>query len=377
MSPIKGIKKLPVSVKRELAPELFMKLATVSSEISRLDEKLRHSIVKSDLVNTLALKESVQSTKIEGTQVTFTDMVNDKHTLKQKAEHIEVLNYRKALSIGQERIQNGYPLTTRLVLDLHKVLMEGARGTNAGSGKFRKVPNWIGPTKRFEDAVYVPVEADEIESYMKNWEIYANKHSYGEMMDTAHLSNDEFILDENIHPLLKVAILHAQFESIHPFLDGNGRIGRIIIALFMMQSDQLSSPIFFVSEELEKQRAKYYHLLNRTRGNSPDWYSWLDFFVDASGRMAEKLNNLLDQANELAKEGISKCKTHTEKLIYMITFSSPNITAVEAAKHVEIAPTTARRALNSLVEKNLLFKDPLQKRNVEYFNYDVLELFDR
>lgn len=377
MSPIKGIKKLPVNIKRELAPELFMKLATVSSEISRLDEKLRHSIVRSDLVNTLALKESVQSTKIEGTQVTFTDMVHEKHTLKQKAEHIEVLNYRKALAAGQERIQNGYPLTTRLVLDLHKVLMEGARGTNASSGEFRKVPNWIGPTKRFEDAVYLPVEADEIESYMINWEVYANKHPYGEKMHIDHLSDDEFILDENIHPLLKVAILHAQFESIHPFLDGNGRIGRIIIALFMMQSDQLSSPIFFVSEELEKQRAKYYHLLNRTRGNSPDWYSWLDFFVDASGRMAEKLNNLLDQADKLAQEGISKCKTHTEKLIYIATFSAPNITVVEAAEYIKVAPTTARRALNSLVEKNLLFKDPLQKRNVEYFNYNVLELFDR
>src|SRR5699024_9066301 len=117
MSPIKGIKKLPVSIKRESVPNLFMKLATVSAEISRLDEKLTHSIVKGDLVNTLALKESVQSTKIEGTQVTFTDMVNEKHILKQKAEHIEVLNYRKALSIGQERIQNGYPLdrkSTRL-----------------------------------------------------------------------------------------------------------------------------------------------------------------------------------------------------------------------------------------------------------------------
>ncbi|HLQ73483.1 MAG TPA: Fic family protein [Bacillota bacterium] len=377
MSPIKGIKKLPVSIKRDLAPDLFMKLAVVSAKISRLDEKLRHSIVKGDLVNTLALKESVQSTKIEGTQVTFTDMVHEKHTLKRKAEHIEVLNYRKALSLGQERIQNGYPLTTRLVLELHKVLMEGARGTHAGSGEFRKVPNWIGPTKRFEDAVYVPVEADEIESYMENWEVYANTHPYGEKMAIGHLSDQEFILDENIHPLLKVAILHAQFESIHPFLDGNGRIGRIIIALFMMQSDQISSPIFFVSEELEKQRAKYYHLLNGTRGDSPDWQSWLDFFIDASGRMAEKLNNLLDQANELAKDGMRKCKTHTEKMIYMVTFSSPNITVVEAAKYVKVAPATARRALNSLVEKGLLFKDPMQKRNVEYFNYDVLELFDR
>lgn len=141
--------------------------------------------------------------------------------------------------------------------------MEDARGTSASSGEFRKVPNWIGPTKRFEDAVYIPVEADEIESYMENWELYANKHPYGEKMDVDHLSIEEFVLDEYVHPVIKVAILHAQFESIHPFLDGNGRIGRIMIALYMMQSDQLSSPIFFVSEELERQRAKYYYLLNR------------------------------------------------------------------------------------------------------------------
>lgn len=377
MTPIKGIKKLPVSITIEQAAEIFMKLTTISSKISRLDEKFKHSIVKGDLVNTMALKESVQSTRIEGTQVTFTDVVNETHKLEQKQEHIEVLNYRKALSVGQERIRNGYPITTRLVFDLHKILMEGARGANTNSGEFRKVPNWIGPTKRFEDAVYIPVGAGEIENYMMNWETFINKHPYGEKMDTSHLAIGEFILDENIHPLIKVAIIHAQFESIHPFLDGNGRLGRIMIALYMMQSEQVSSPIFFVSEELEKQRAKYYHLLNRTRGAHPDWYSWLNFFIDASDRMAEKLTILLDQANELAQTGIKKCDLHTEELIYIMTFQFPNITAAEVAKHSKVAPSTARRALNSLVEKGLLFKDPMQKRNVEYFNYDVLELFDK
>lgn len=375
MKPIRGIKKLPVSITKDRTPDLFMKLTTVASAITRLDEKLKGSIVASELVNTLALKESVQSTRIEGTQVTFTDMINETHS--QRQDHIEILNYRRALFMGQERIQNGYPITTRFILDLHKILMEGGRGTKASSGDFRKVPNWIGPTKKFEDAVYVPAEADEIEKYMMNWEVYANKHPYDEKMGINHLSNEEFILDENAHPLLKVAILHAQFESIHPFLDGNGRIGRIIIPLYMMQVGQLPSPIFFVSEELEKQRAKYYHLLNKTRGDKPDWYSWIEFFIDASGRMAKKLNSLLDNANKLAEEGTSKCASHTERYIYLLTFSIPNITAVEAAKQVKVAPTTARRALNALVEKDLLFKNPLQKRNAEYFNYNILDLFDR
>ncbi|WP_246246364.1 Fic family protein [Paenibacillus lemnae] len=354
-----------------------MKLAVISSAISRLDEKFRHSVVRSDLINTLALKESVQSTRIEGTQVTFTDMVNDIHKTEQKQEHIEVLNYRNALAIGQERINNGYPLTTRLIMELHHVLMEGARGANSNRGEFRKVPNWIGPTKRFEDAVYIPVDAGEIEDYLMNWETYLNKHPYGGKLDVGHLPKGEFILDENTHPLLKVAILHAQFESIHPFLDGNGRLGRIMIALYMMQSEQLSSPIFFVSEELEKQRAKYYHLLNETRGSNPKWHNWLNFFLDAAGRMAEKLNVLLDQADQIAKAGKEKCDGYTEEIVYLMTFRYPNITAVQAAEHARIAPSTARRTLNALAEKELLFKDPSQKRNVEYFNYDVLGLFDR
>ncbi|XLP26014.1 Fic family protein (plasmid) [Bacillus toyonensis] len=373
MTAIKGVKKLPVGVEIQRAVDLFSKLANVSSEIGRLDEKFKRSILKSDFVNTLALKESVQSTRIEGTQVTFTDMVEQTHKSQQTWEQIEVLNYQKALTVGQERMRNGYPLSTRLILELHEVLMDGdARGTNVACGQFRKIPNWIGPTKRVEDAVYIPIDSNEIESYLENWELFANGHPYDEKMDISHLGSNQYIIDENAHPLLKVAILHAQFESIHPFLDGNGRLGRIIIALYMMQSKQLSSPIFFVSEELEKQKSRYYHLLNETRGANPNWLNWLNFFLDASQRMADKLNVLFDQAEKLALSGMKKCDTHTEKQVYLMTFRSPNITAVQVAEQFKVAPSTARRFLNSLADKELLFKDTSQKRNIEYFNYDIL-----
>ena len=195
-------------------------------------------------------------------------------------------------------------------------------------------------------------------------------------MATTHLVKDHFILDEDSHPLLKVAILHAQFESIHPFLDGNGRLGRILIALYMMQSKQISSPIFFVSEELEKQRSRYYHLLNGTRGENPKWYDWISFFLDASQRMATKLNLLLNNAENIAKEGMVKCETHIQKQIYLLSFRYPNLTAVQVAKQFTISPTTARNALNYLDTAGLLFKDKAQRRNVEYFNYDILDLLN-
>lgn len=376
MSSVHGIQKLPVSIKQADAYEIFMKLAEVAAKIGRLDEKFKRSILRSDFINMLALKESVQSTRIEGTQVTFTDMVEQIHKIKPKWEHVEVNNYQQALLAGHERIQNGYPVTTRLILDLHSMLMDGARGTNIASGAFRKIQNFIGPTNKIEDAVYIPIDANEIGSYMENWETYANKHPYGENLPTAHLKEDEMILDENSHPLLKVAILHAQFESIHPFLYGNGRLGRILIALYIVQSKLVSSPIFFVSEELEKQRARYYHLLNGVRGEDPDWGSWLKFFLNASDRMADKLTALLDKAESIAEHGLMKCEREIQRNVYLFTFREPNTTALQVAKQFKVATSTARNVLNELHELDLVFKDSSRKRNIEYFNYDVLDLLN-
>ncbi len=184
------------------------------------------------------------------------------------------------------------------------------------------------------------------------------------------------IIDENSHPLLNVAILHGQFESIHPFLDGNGRLGRILIALYIVQSKLVSSPIFFVSEELEKQRGRYYHLLNGVRGDNPDWGSWLKFFSNASGRMADKLNDLLDKAELIAVNGLMKCEREIQKKVYLFTFREPNTTALQVARQFNVATSTARNVLNELHDAGLVFKDASQKRNIEYFNYDVLDLLN-
>lgn len=375
---VEGITKLPITVKLEEATKLFMKLSNISGEVGRLDEKYKSSMLQSGFINLLALNESVQSTRIEGTQVTFTGMIEQSNTTDKNSEYIEVMNYQKALKVGEERIKNGYPITTRLILELHSILMDGARGSNLSPGDFRKIENWIGPTKKREDAVYIPIAANKIEEFLSNWENYANGMPYGGKMSHDHLTPEgAIVLDEDTHPLLKIGILHAQFESIHPFLDGNGRLGRILIALYMMQTNQISAPLFFVSEELETKRAKYYDLLNKTRGDKPNWYSWLNFFLEASERMSNRLNKLLDDANLMAVNGIKKCRTTTEKHVYLHTFSNPNATAPKVAKALRISPTTARRALNSLVEYELIYRDNSMVRNIQYFNYDVLELITK
>lgn len=369
-----GLKKLPISLTTDAALKIFTILPNISNKLGRLEEKFKYSIVSDGLIQILSLRESVESTRIEGTQVTFSDMIEEKNDKHPRWEIQEVSNYQKALILGYERIQNGYPISTRLFKELHQTLMENASGSTQAAGHFRKIQNFIGPTKRIEDASYIPVSADKINEYMENLEYFMNGHPYGEKLTVSHLNDAEYIFDENSDPLIKAAIIHAQFESIHPFLDGNGRLGRILIVLYLLQSKLIRKPIFFVSEELEKERARYYKLLNGVRGNQPDWGKWILFFLNACDRMAERIHNKLDRAEQLARKGLSLCETESERKVWLYTFSNPFTTVAEVYNHLQISPNTARKALNSLDEKELLFADTDVKRNKKYRNYDLMRI---
>jgi Fic family protein len=370
----RGISKLPIGVKTNDALKILEILAKVNNKIGRLEEKFNHSVVSHALVQILSLSESVESTRIEGTQVTFTDMVEEKNDKNPRWEIIEVKNYQQALIEGYERIRNGYPISTRLIKDLHEILMIGARGSTQAAGEFRKIQNFIGPNNRIEDASYIPISADKIDEYMQNLEFYINKHPYGEPLGTDHLKNPGYIFNEDSDPLLKTAIVHAQFESIHPFLDGNGRLGRILIVLYLIQTKTITHPFFFVSEELEKEKMRYYDMLNEVRGDKSNWGDWILFFLNACNRMAERITRKLDAAEQLAKHGLKECQTESEKKVWIYSFSDPFTNAATVSENVRISQNTARNALNSLVEKKLLFADSETKRNKKYRNYDLMRI---
>lgn len=371
---VRGLKPLPIEVPKNDALKILEKLSAATQKLGTLEEKFKHSIVSEALVQILSLSESVESTRIEGTQVTFTDMVEEKDDKNPRWEITEVNNYQEALISGYERINNGYPISTRLIKDLHKTLMKGARGAAQASGDYRKIQNFIGHTNKIEDASYIPISAEKIDDYMNNLEYFINGHPYNQRLPKDHLENDKdhYIFDEESNPLIKVAIMHAQFESIHPFLDGNGRLGRILIVLYLVQSKLVTKPIFFVSEELEKERARYYDLLNGVRGKDPDWGSWIMFFLDACNRMANKINKKLDSAEELARKGLKVCDTPSTKGVWIYTFSNPFTTVANVSKALNIAPNTARKSLNHLVDQGLLFTDRQAKRNKKYRNYDLV-----
>lgn len=372
MTSKKGLKFLPPSMSIKEAVILLQKLAKVNMIIGSMKSEFGHSLVGDSLVSLFSLSESVQSTRIEGTQVTFYDMFEKTSNKQKEWEKQEVLNYQEALKHGLLLIENGMPFSTRLIKELHRILMTNARGTNSAGGEFRKIQNFIGPDSKIEHAVYIPVEAQTISEYMENLEFFVNgvHHSSFTQID----DNDLFTIDENADPLLKIAIMHAQFESIHPFLDGNGRLGRILIALMAVKYGLVNVPVFLVSEELEKERSRYYDLLNGIRGEDPDWFAWLSFFIDCCGRMSEQLVKKMQTSSQLAEQGLKKIKLDSERKAWLLSFKCPRLTVKDVVQACKMNISTARKALNALVEYDLLFTSKNIKRNKAYINYNLIRL---
>ena len=377
--PIKGVEFLPPLVTTEEAVKLYKKCAEVNRKIGKLNANMESSIVNTSLFQILSFQESVQSTRIEGTQVTFSDIIDEANKTEKSNEVQEVENYRRALQLGVSFIEAGNPITTRIVKEIHSVLMsEDVRGTCSSKGEFRRIQNYIGPKGCTEkNASYIPVSANLIPEYMTNLEYYINGEEHSSFF--VHRKEGKFVFDKDSDPLIKTAILHAQFESIHPFLDGNGRTGRILIVLNTLKDGLMNRPVFFVSEELEKEKIRYYNALNRVRGKNADWFTWLDFFLEASNRMAENQLGKLEKIDQLAKEG---CQFLSEEgfkstiQYWLLSFSNLYISAKEAAEMLNVTPSTARKHLNILTNLKMLHVDKQIQRNRIYINYDLLREID-
>ena len=367
---LEGIKKLPIEIQNKDAIEIFKKLSSVNKKIGKLDTILRKSIVNKSILSLLTLNESVQSTRIEGTQVTFYEIMENKSKKNKSWQQTEVLNYHKAIEHGVKLIKSGDVISTRMIKELHAILMEDARGTVSNKGEFRKIQNFIGPDKKIENAVYIPINANLINEYMTNLEYFINGEYHRDF--DKKVGEDKELFDHQIDSLLRIAIMHAQFESIHTFLDGNGRLGRILIVLMAIKEKIMEAPLFFVSDELEVERIRYYNTLNETRGETPSWVSWIIFFLNASERMANKIIEKIETAETLASTGLNKCKTSVQSDVWLATFREPIATATDIAEITGYHKQTVKKALDYLVVNNLLDKDKSSRRNIKYYNYDLI-----
>jgi Fic family protein len=352
----------PLPLKNERINQLLFlrELIEANKKLAQYQILLQNTKLPSHLLlNPVMLNEAVQSTKIEGTQVTLDEVLEvEAQSRKNNKDVQEVLNYYHALRDGMDKLA-ALPISTRLFKAMHVTLMSNdVRGANHSPGEYRKIQNFIGPEGcSMETATYIPPQPQLVDTYMSNLEIYIN--------------DPQDQLDE----LIRVAIIHAQFETIHPFLDGSGRIGRILIPLYLFSKKVIDYPNFFLSEALERDKHKYYRYLNDTRYNG-DWNQWIQFFLEAVIHQADKNIRLIHDVNKLYDHDLDLAQSlinsgGVKKLIDAI-YQKPIFTVHSISSTADIPEATCRRYLSLLEANRIIFSDGKQ-RSKTYYYYNLLD----
>jgi len=296
------------------------------------------------LLSPLTTQEAVLSSRIEGTQATMGEVLEyeargdtDEPATAKEADIWEILNYRKAMRAATDSLKK-LPLCTRIVLECHKILLNSVRGHGKSPGQYRKIPNWIGPKGcPIEEARFVPIEAEKLPEAMSRWET--------------------FIHEDAPDRLIQLSLLHAEFEALHPFLDGNGRLGRMMIPLFLYQTKIIQQPMFYISAYLEKHREEYYERLLAVSRNN-DWTGWCAFFMKVVQIQAEenlaKAQAILDLYNRMKIRFADL--THSQYAIHALdwAFERPIFRSSDFVRSGNIPKPTAQRILNLLKKESIL-----------------------
>lgn len=293
------------------------------------------------MLSPLTNQEAVLSSKIEGTQATIEEVLE--HEAGQEYDEAksrdihEILNYRKVLMLAKERTA-GHPIRLSLIKQLHRILMDSVRGADKQPGHFRKDQNWIGPYGcTIEQATFVPPGPLQLMDYLQAWEAYLQQ--------------------DDIDPIVQTAIVHAQFELLHPFKDGNGRIGRLLIPLFLFSKGRLASPMFYLSAYLERHRDEYYARL-RSISQESDWTGWCAFFLRAVTNQAKQNGDTLREIMalyEITKQQVRDIthSPHSAQLVDTL-FDRPIFTAADIARRAGVPKPTVHKLIKSLLDEGLL-----------------------
>ena len=325
-------------------PQLIPLLGPAAAAIARYDGMLAAVPNPGLLLAPLTTQEAVLSSRIEGTQATMGEVLEfeagQEAASPERREDIrEVLNYRAAMREAEKMLAT-LPISQRVIRDMHRVLLDGVRGDGKAPGEYRRIPNWIGRAGCSpEEARFVPISAEKLPDAMSAWERYAHSDAPDR--------------------LVQLAILHAEFESLHPFLDGNGRLGRMLVPLFLWQSGLIRRPMFYISAYFEARRDAYYDgLLAVSRDG--DWTGWSRFFLEAIRVQAEenlaRTQALLDLYGDLKQRlpEMTRSQYAVRALDWM--FERPVFNTTDFIRSAGIPAPTARRFLGVL-RKAFIIKD--------------------
>lgn len=313
------------------------------------------------LMRPFIMREAVLSSKIEGTQTTIGEILahNAGADVNQNQDDIqEVQNYIEALDYGLQRLTK-LPLSLRLVKEVHGRLMNGVRGAHATPGEFRKSQNWIGPAGcTLNTAKFVPPSTDYLMDCLNDFE--------------------EYLHDKQLPPLIHIALCHYQFETIHPFLDGNGRIGRLLITLLLIEREILPSPLLYLSAFFEATRDEYYRQLFNVSSDGM-WNEWLEYFLNGIAVQSEdalsrsiRINKLLEKWKLQAANSASNVGVEIVEHFAV----NPFLTINKIAEDLDIAYSTAERAVRKLIEEYIIQQIGDNKRGKVYCATDILSILE-
>jgi Fic family protein len=356
---------LPPRPAIDWTPELRSKFDQALLALGRLDSVSTLLPDTSLFLYMYVRKEAVLSSMIEGTQSSLSDLLLfelDQEPGVPLDDVREVSNYVAALDHGLRLLEKGLPLSLRLFREIHGVLLTKGCGSNQTPGEFRRSQNWIGGT-RPGNAAFVPPPAEDVPECMSKLELFLHDQP------------------EPTPVLLKAALAHVQFETIHPFLDGNGRLGRLLIALLLCSRSVLREPMLYLSLYFKTHRQYYYELLNNVRMTG-DWEAWLDFFAEAvivtATQAVETAQQILDLSNQDRDKisGLGRAAASTLQ-VHRALMEHPIATSASLVEKTGITPATVNKALGHLEQLGIVKELTAQKRNRLFSYAGYIEIMSR
>ena len=340
-----------ISTLLEEATRALVELDVFSRSVPDIDLFIRLHVVK----------EATDSSRIEGTRTEMEEALRPEEDVRpeRRDDWEEVQNYVRAMNEAIDALDD-LPLSTRLLRQTHRTLMSGVRGQNKQPGEYRQIQNRIGGTN-FEDAVYIPPPPNVVPDLMSDLE----KFWHNEEIDVPHL--------------IRIAISHYQFEAIHPFLDGNGRVGRLLITLYLMTNGFLRKPSLYLSSYIEKHRGAYYDALQRVRG-SGDMGQWIRFFLVAVRETArtgtETFEDIVALRERVEEKALSlgQRAANAQNLLRLL-YRRPSVQVQDVADHLDVSYPTASSLVSDFEDLGILDETTGQKRNRRYLFREYVDLF--
>lgn len=339
---------LPPKPALDISDDILRLLIEASRNLQKLD--MASQLIPSTelFVSMYVRKEALLSSQIEGTQCTLEDVLDPELDINTNLDVADVINYVKATQYALEQLEK-LPICNRLLRSIHAVLMEGVRGQEKNPGEFRRSQNWIGPAGcSLKNARYIPPNVEDMKAAMSKLEKYINE-------------NQEY------DPLVQAALIHYQFETIHPFLDGNGRIGRLLILLYLMEQKLLSKPVIYVSYFLKKNQIEYYDRISEVR-RSGSYEQWVRFFLEAVSAAAVDAMESIEQLSALHDQNLKLIPKATRskdnvRAVFVYLEQHPIIDIKHTASALGVSYNTVSAAVKKLIALDILRETTNAARN--------------